>query len=179
MQDAFTAFLRRIGENPAREGLKGTPERFAETLVELTSGYAEDLHTLVNGALYKKESDDLILIRDIEFYALCEHHLLPFFGKAHVAYIPGKHVIGFSKIPRIVDMYARRLQAQERLSRQIGEALERILKPKGVAILLEAEHLCMKMRGVEKQGARVTTQYFSGVFRRDTALRSDLLMRLS
>lgn len=178
MHDAFRTFLRQIGEDPARAGLKGTPERFTETLLELTSGYSQDLDTLVRGALYPKESDDLILMKDIEFYTLCEHHLLPFFGKVHVGYLPSKTLIGFSKIPRIIEMYARRLQNQEHLTKQIGEALESVLKPRGVAVVIEAEHLCMRMRGIKKQGARITTHYMRGILKDDRHFRQEFLEQL-
>lgn len=175
MHDALRKFLKAVGEDPNRPGLKKTPERFEEALKFLTSGYQESLEKIVNGALYPAESHNLILVRDIEFYTLCEHHLLPFFGKAHIGYLPGKHVIGLSKIPRIIDMYARRLQTQERLGQQICDALERALKPKGVGVVLEAEHLCMKMRGVEKEGACIVTHHFRGAFEHGVSERGELL----
>jgi len=175
MHDALRAFLKAIGEDPNREGLKKTPERFAEALRFLTSGYEGNLEEVVNGALYGAEAQDLIVVKDIEFYSLCEHHLLPFFGKAHIGYLPGKKLIGLSKIPRIVDLYARRFQTQERLGKHICGALEKILQPRGVGVILEAEHLCMKMRGVQKGGALVVTHRWGGAWRKEGMARQEFL----
>lgn len=179
MEEFFKNLLKSLGEDPNREGLKKTPERFEEALKFLTSGYNENLEEVVNGALYPAESSDLVLVKDIEFYTLCEHHLLPFFGRVHIGYLPGKTVIGLSKIPRIVDMYARRLQTQERLGQQICDALERTLKPRGIGVVLEAEHLCMKMRGVEKERACIVTHHFSGRLARGVSEREEFLSAIA
>lgn len=167
--------LKLVGENPSREGLVRTPHRHARALRFLTSGYQADFKKLVGGALFESESSELVLVRDIELYSLCEHHLLPFFGKAHVAYIPNRKIIGLSKIPRIVDAYARRLQVQERLTSQIADHLLEILDPLGVAVILESVHLCMMMRGVEKQNSTTLTSAMRGVFRDDARSRHELL----
>ncbi len=167
--------LRLLGEDPEREGLVRTPHRHARALQFLTSGYQSDFKKLVGGALFEAESSELVLVRDIELYSLCEHHLLPFFGKAHVAYIPNRKIIGLSKIPRIVDAYARRLQVQERLTSQVADHLVEILDPLGVAVILESVHLCMMMRGVEKQNSTTLTSAMRGVFRDDARSRSELL----
>lgn len=167
--------LKLLGENPAREGLVSTPHRHARALQFLTSGYQSDFKKLVGGALFEAESSELVLVRDIELYSLCEHHLLPFFGKAHVAYIPNRKIIGLSKIPRIVDAYARRLQVQERLTSQVADHLVEILDPLGVAVILESVHLCMMMRGVEKQNSTTLTSAMRGVFRDDARSRHELL----
>ena len=170
--------LRIIGENPERQGLKETPRRFANALTFLTSGYLINTQKLVGSAIFDGPSGELVLIKDIEFYSLCEHHLLPFFGKAHVAYIPDGRVIGLSKIPRIVDAFARRLQVQERLTQEIAEEIERILNPKGVAVIIEASHLCMMMRGVSKQNSVTTTSAFFGEFEKNET-RSEFLKLIS
>ena len=167
--------LKLLGENPAREGLVRTPHRHARALQFLTSGYQSDFKKLVGGALFEAESSELVLVRDIELFSLCEHHLLPFFGKAHVAYIPNRKIIGLSKIPRIVDAYARRLQVQERLTSQVADHLVEILDPLGVAVILESVHLCMMMRGVEKQNSTTLTSAMRGVFRDDARSRHELL----
>jgi GTP cyclohydrolase I len=167
--------LKLLGENPEREGLVRTPHRHARALQFLTSGYQSDFKKLVGGALFEAESSELVLVRDIELYSLCEHHLLPFFGKAHVAYIPNRKIIGLSKIPRIVDAYARRLQVQERLTSQVADHLVEILDPLGVAVILESVHLCMMMRGVEKQNSTTLTSAMRGVFRDDARSRHELL----
>lgn len=161
MQSSLTKFLKAIGEDPAREGLKKTPERFEKALRELTSGYDQKPEEIINSALFAADSNDPVIVKDIEFASLCEHHLLPFIGKISVGYIPEKHIIGLSKIPRIVDIFAKRLQTQEHLGRQICDALNEALKPKGIAVVIEAEHLCMKIRGAKALG-KVVTQHTSG-----------------
>jgi GTP cyclohydrolase I len=170
-----SCLLKTIGEKPGREGLRDTPKRFAKAISFLTSGYAKKSEDLVGDAVFEEKAGELVLIKDIEFFSLCEHHILPFFGKAHVAYIPDGRIIGLSKVPRIVDMFARRLQVQERLTRQIAEELNRLLKPKGVAVFIEASHLCMMMRGVEKQSSTTVTKTVLGDFVGDANLRTELL----
>jgi GTP cyclohydrolase I len=167
--------LRELGEDPEREGLLRTPERFEKALKFLTSGYTADLNGIVNGALFDVEYDEVVIVRDIEFFSMCEHHMLPFFGKIHVAYLPGSKVIGLSKIPRIVDVFARRLQIQERLTQQVAETLQEMLKPKGVAVICEARHFCMMMRGVEKQHSGAITSAMLGAFRNNKETRNELL----
>src|SRR5262245_23366954 len=156
--------LELLGEDPTREGLLRTPQRVTDSLAWLTRGYSMEIDDLVNGALFKEEYDSMVIVRDIEFYSMCEHHMLPFFGKAHVAYIPNGTVIGLSKLPRIVEMFARRLQVQERLTEQVADALQTVLQPRGVGVVLEASHLCMMMRGVEKQESKTTTSALRGEF---------------
>jgi GTP cyclohydrolase I len=163
-----------LGENPDREGLLKTPKRFAKAFQFLTSGYRADIDKIVNGALFTEESDEIVLIRDIEMFSTCEHHLLPFYGKVHVAYLPDGKIIGLSKIPRIVNAFARRFQVQERLTQQIAKELVRVLKPRGVAVIIEAHHMCMMMRGVEKQHAFATTASMQGCFKTDREARRDL-----
>ena len=167
--------LQHLGEDPAREGLLRTPERVATSLRELCSGYTTSIADIVNGAVFEEEYSEIVAVTDIELYSLCEHHLLPFFGKAHVAYLPQGRIIGLSKLPRIVDAFARRLQVQERLTTQIAEALDGCLHPMGVAVVIEANHLCMMMRGVEKQNSRTVTSCMLGAFRHDQRTRSELL----
>jgi GTP cyclohydrolase IA len=167
--------LEAIGEDPAREGLVETPRRVDKALRFLTGGYEADLAGIVNGALFSVDYDEMVIVRDIEFFSLCEHHMLPFYGKAHVAYIPNGKVIGLSKIPRIVDAFARRLQVQERMTQQIAETLMDILKPKGVAVTCEAQHFCMMMRGVEKQHSGTVTSSMLGVFRERKDTRDEFL----
>lgn len=167
--------LEIIGENPEREGLMKTPERVAKALLDLTSGYDMDPIAVLNSAKFKEDYDKMVLVKDIEFYSLCEHHILPFFGKVHVAYIPNGYITGLSKIPRIVNIFSHRLQVQERLTSQIKECLEAALNPKGVMIAIEAQHLCMQMRGVEKQGSVTVTTDYSGVFAEDENLRKEFL----
>jgi len=157
--------LELIGENPTREGLLRTPQRVADSLAWLTRGYAMDINDVVGDAVFDEEHDNMVLVRDIEFYSMCEHHMLPFFGKAHIAYIPDGKIIGLSKLPRIVEMFARRLQVQERLTEQVADALQSVLQPRGVGVVLEAAHLCMMMRGVEKQNSQTTTSAVRGEFR--------------
>ena len=167
--------LGRLGEETTREGLVRTPERFEKAMRFLTSGYTTDLDKIINGALFAVNYDEMVIVKDIEFYSLCEHHLLPFFGKIHVAYLPGDSVIGLSKIPRIVDMFARRLQVQERLTQQIAETLQEVLEPRGVGVICEARHFCMMMRGVEKQNSGTVTSAMLGAFRSDKATREEFL----
>jgi len=179
IRSAVENMLRAFGEDPQREGLKRTPERVARMYPELLSGYSADPQQLVNNALFSVPYEDMVIVRDIEFYSLCEHHLLPFIGRAHVAYIPGGRVLGLSKIPRIVDMYARRLQVQERMTRQIADFISDLLKPQGVAVVVEALHLCAMMRGVRKHDARMTTSAMHGGFRNNIATRQEFLDNIS
>ncbi len=167
--------IRALGEDPEREGLLRTPERSEKALRYLTSGYSADLHQIVNGALFDVQYDEVVIVRDIEFFSMCEHHMLPFFGKIHVAYLPGSKVIGLSKIPRIVDVFARRLQIQERLTQQIAETLQELLDPRGVAVICEARHFCMMMRGVEKQHSGAITSAMLGAFRHNRETRNEVL----
>ncbi|HLA87972.1 MAG TPA: GTP cyclohydrolase I FolE, partial [Anaerolineales bacterium] len=167
------------GEDPEREGLRNTPDRVARMYLELLSGYGADPAKLINGALFNINYDEMVLVRDIEFYSLCEHHMLPFLGRAHVAYIPAGKVIGLSKIPRMVDMYARRLQVQERMTRQIADFLQEFLAPQGVGVVVEAVHLCSMMRGVKKHDARMTTSAMHGAFRANLATRQEFLENIS
>lgn len=170
--------LHLIGENPERQGLLNTPERFAKALSFLTSGYSANVEQIVGDAVFDEPSGELVVIRDIEFFSLCEHHMLPFFGKIHVAYVPDGKVIGLSKIPRIVDVFSRRLQVQERLTREIAEEIDKVLRPKGVAVIAEASHLCMMMRGVEKQNSATITKATLGALADDPNLRAELLTLL-
>jgi GTP cyclohydrolase IA len=167
--------LVQLGEDPNREGLRRTPERFEKALRFLTSGYRQDPEKLLNGAMFTVCYDEMVVVRDIEVYSLCEHHLLPFFGKCHVAYIPSKKVVGLSKIARLVNMYARRLQIQERLTSQVAKAIQEKLSPQGVGVIIEARHLCMVMRGVEKQHSSATTSAMLGAFRDDKQTRDEFL----
>jgi GTP cyclohydrolase IA len=178
IREHLAAILTHLGEDTAREGLRETPVRYEKAMKFLTSGYQEDLESLVGDAIFRESSDGIVIVRDIELFSLCEHHLLPFYGRAHVGYLPDGKVIGLSKIPRIVDAFARRLQVQERLTTQVGEALTRILEPKGVAVVIEASHLCMMMRGVQKQESRTTTSFVGGAFRQDATLRQEFLSLL-
>jgi GTP cyclohydrolase I len=171
--------IKALGEDPEREGLKNTPRRVARMYTELLSGYNMDPQRIINDALFNINYDEMVLVRDIEFYSLCEHHMLPFLGRAHVAYIPAGKVIGLSKVPRIVDMYARRLQVQERMTRQIADFLQTTLKPQGVAVVVEAVHLCSMMRGVKKHDARMTTSAMHGAFRANLATRQEFLDNIS
>jgi len=179
LSDAILQLLQAVGENPEREGLRYTPRRVARMYSELLGGYNTDPVALVNGALFNITYDEMVLVRDIEFYSLCEHHILPFMGRVHVAYIPDGKVIGLSKIPRIVDMYARRLQVQERMTRQIADFLRDLLKPQGVAVVVEGIHLCSRMRGVKKHDARMTTSAMHGAFRANLATRQEFLDNIS
>jgi GTP cyclohydrolase I len=178
-KDLVLELLKAVGEDPEREGLKNTPIRVARMYTELLSGYTADPNRIVNGALFEVKYDEMVIVRDIEFYSLCEHHVLPFIGRAHVAYIPDGKVIGLSKIPRIVDMYARRLQVQERMTRQIADFLRDLLKPQGVAVVVEGMHLCSMMRGVKKHDARMTTSAMHGAFRANLATRQEFLDNIS
>jgi len=173
--DLVRKMIIQIGEDPNREGLRRTPERFEKALRYLTSGYRQDPEKLLNGAMFRVCYDEMVVVRDIELYSLCEHHLLPFFGKCHVAYIPSKKVVGLSKIARLVNMYARRLQIQERLTSQIAKAIQERLSPQGVGVIIEARHLCMVMRGVEKQHSSATTSAMLGVFRDNKQTRDEFL----
>jgi GTP cyclohydrolase I len=179
IQEAMTRILKAVGEDPQRDGLKRTPERIARMYAELLSGYQIDPSSVVNEALFDVKYDEMVIVRDIEFYSLCEHHLLPFIGRVHVAYIPDGRVLGLSKIPRLVDLYARRLQVQERLTRQIADAIRDLLKPQGVGVVVEALHLCMMMRGVRKHNARMTTSAMHGAFRANLATRQEFLDNIS
>ena len=172
---AARELLAFVGEDPSRDGLLRTPHRVAQSLKFLTRGYDQSVETLLNGAVFHEDYDDMVVVKDIEFYSLCEHHLLPFYGKVHVAYIPNGKIVGLSKIPRLVDMFARRLQVQERLTTQIAEALETALEPKGVAVVVEGAHLCMQMRGVQKQDASMVTSHVMGAFRTDRATRAEFM----
>ncbi|KPL06059.1 GTP cyclohydrolase [candidate division BRC1 bacterium SM23_51] len=167
--------LTRIGEDPARQGLAETPERISRALAFLTRGYRQRLEEVVKNAVFKQKCDEMVIVKDINFYSLCEHHLLPFFGHAHIAYLPDGRLIGLSKIPRIVDMFARRLQLQERMTVQIAESIQKILRPKGVGVVIEAEHMCITMRGVEKQHSRAVTSAMLGSFRDKTRTRAEFL----
>lgn len=173
IQTKVGEIITALGEDQNREGLRDTPKRFAKSMEFLTSGYRGDLKALVGTALFQAESQEMIIVKDIELYSLCEHHLLPFFGKAHVAYIPGKKIIGLSKIPRIVDMFSRRLQVQERLTTQIADAMQEVLNPLGVGVVIEAAHFCMMMRGVEKQNSKTITSATRGEFRENEATRKE------
>ncbi|MBT3293227.1 GTP cyclohydrolase I FolE [Candidatus Peregrinibacteria bacterium] len=175
MEQNIKDIILKIGEDPEREGLKKTPKRWAEAMKFLTSGYDKTLEEVVNGALFPSDTDGMVIVKDIECYSLCEHHLLPFIGKVHVGYIPDKHVIGLSKISRIIEMYARRLQVQERLGQEICDALYKVLKPKGIGIVIEADHLCMMMRGVEKQHSKAVTSQVKGIFKKDQRTRQEFL----
>jgi GTP cyclohydrolase I len=179
IEESITRILRAVGEDPSREGLQFTPRRVARMYHELLGGYTMDPEALINGALFEVQYDEMVLVRDIEFFSLCEHHILPFMGRAHVAYIPNGRVIGLSKIPRVVDMYARRLQVQERLTRQIADFLRDLLQPQGVAVVVEAMHLCSMMRGVKKHDVRMTTSAMHGAFRSNLATREEFLANIS
>jgi GTP cyclohydrolase I len=179
VEQAISQLLKAVGEDPTREGLKFTPKRVARMYSELLSGYHVDPEAMINSALFNITYDEMVLVRDIEFYSLCEHHILPFIGRVHVAYIPDGKVIGLSKIPRIVDMYARRLQVQERMTRQIADYLRDLLRPQGVAVVVEAVHLCSMMRGVKKHDARMTTSAMHGAFRANLATRQEFLDNIS
>lgn len=176
--EQIKSVLKNLGENPEREGLLDTPKRWTKAMRFLTSGYTTDINAIVGNALFESEQSELVLVRDIELFSMCEHHLLPFYGKAHIAYIPSEKIIGLSKIPRIVDVFARRLQVQERLTTQIAEKLVEVLQPQGVAVIIEAYHLCMMMRGVEKQNSYTVTSSMLGVFRENPTTRAELLSLL-
>jgi GTP cyclohydrolase I len=175
MEDLIRQLLAELGENPTREGLLRTPHRVAKSLAFLTSGYSADIDEVLNGALFTVDYSEMVIVKDIDFYSLCEHHLLPFFGKCHVAYIPSSRVIGLSKIPRVVDVFARRLQIQERMTNQIAETIREKIDPLGVAVVCEGTHLCMSMRGVEKQNSFAVTSAMLGVFRDNARTRMEFL----
>ena len=175
MQDIIRGLLSALGEDPGREGLLDTPKRVEKSLRFLTSGYREDVDAMLNNALFTVDYNEMVIVRDIDFYSLCEHHMLPFFGRCHVAYIPNGKVVGLSKIPRLVDIYARRLQVQERLTNQIANTLLEKIKPLGVAVVTEATHLCMSMRGVGKQNSVAVTSAMLGAFRTDARTRAEFL----
>lgn len=179
IEQAVAQMLRAFGEDPEREGLRRTPSRVASMYIELLAGYRVDPIAMVNDALFDVNYDEMVLVKDIEFYSLCEHHMLPFIGRAHVAYLPRERVIGLSKIPRIVDMFARRLQVQERMTRQIAEFINGLLHPLGVAVIVEGLHLCAAMRGVKKHEARMTTSTMLGAFRTNLATREEFLANIS
>jgi GTP cyclohydrolase IA len=170
--------LVRLGEDPARDGLRRTPDRVADSLKWLTRGYRQSVEETIGSAIFNEDHHNMVIVKDIDMYSLCEHHMLPFFGKVHVAYIPRGRILGLSKVPRIVDVYARRLQVQERLTEQIAESIQRVLEPEGVAVVIEAYHLCMMMRGVEKQNSKTITSAMKGVFLEDIRTREEFL-RLS
>ena len=173
--DLTNKLLEEIGEDPKREGLIKTPLRVAKAWNFFSNGYKQNLDDMINNAIFNEDSKDMVVVRDVEFFSLCEHHLLPFFGKAHVAYIPDGKVIGLSKIPRIIDMFSRRLQVQERLTRQISETVKDVLEPVGVAVIMEGQHMCMQMRGVEKQSSLATTSSMLGKFRESDRTRAEFL----
>ena len=171
--------LIQIGEDPDREGILRTPERVAKAWDFFSQGYTQDLDAIINNAVFTENYDEMVTIKDIDFFSLCEHHLLPFFGKVHVAYIPNGKILGLSKIPRIVEMFSRRLQVQERMTQQIAETINDVLKPKGVSVVIEGEHMCMQMRGVEKQNSYATTSSMKGIFLKDSRTREEFLTIIS
>ena len=175
IEPTVRTLLSQLGENPDRNGLQETPRRMAKALTYLTQGYHQDIDTLLNDALFPIQYDEMVIVKDIDFYSLCEHHLLPFFGKCHVGYIPRKHVVGLSKIPRVVDMFSRRLQVQERLTVQMAHTIQEKLNPHGVGVVMEARHLCMSMRGVGKQNTVAVTSEMLGVFRKQQQTRDEFL----
>src|SRR5918992_687130 len=175
MQDIIRQLLSALGEDPSREGLRDTPKRVESALKFLTNGYTEDVDAMLNNALFSVDYNEMVIVKDIDFYSLCEHHMLPFFGKCHIAYIPNGKVVGLSKVPRLVDIFARRLQVQERLTNQIASTLQDKIKPLGVGVVTEATHLCMAMRGVEKQNSLAVTSAMLGSFREDARTRSEFL----
>lgn len=175
VQGLVTTILNEIGENPEREGLVKTPNRVAKAYEYLTSGYNKDITKVLNGAIFTEDYDEMVLVRNIDFYSMCEHHMLPFYGKVHIAYIPDGKIVGLSKLPRIVEVFARRLQVQERMTKEIADTIDKYLKPKGVAVVSEAYHMCMMMRGVEKQNSSTTSSSMHGVFKTDPKTRVEFL----
>ena len=175
MEGLIRDLLKELGEDPYREGLRQTPERMAKALRYLTSGYRKDLSEVVNGAVFSEKYEEMVLVKDIDIFSLCEHHLLPFFGKCHVAYVPKAKILGLSKIVRLVEMYSRRLQVQERLTQQIARTLRQAVQPRGVGVVIEAYHFCMMMRGVEKHNAKVVTSAMLGVFDKEPATRNEFV----
>ncbi len=175
LETLVTDILIGIGEDPQREGLRRTPHRVAKAYEYLTKGYREDIAAVLNGAVFEEKYNEMVIVRDIDFFSLCEHHMIPFYGKAHVAYIPNGKIVGLSKIPRVVEVFARRLQVQERLTQQIAETLFNVLNPEGVGVVIEARHMCMMMRGVEKQNSLATTSAMLGAFRDDDKTRQEFL----
>ena len=175
VQEIYAELLKRLGEDPTRDGLLQTPKRMEKSMAFLTQGYEQSVADVLHGALFEVDYDEMVMVRDIEFYSMCEHHLLPFFGKAHIAYVPNGKVVGLSKLPRIVDVFARRLQVQERLTQQIAEAIEEAIAPQGVGVVIEAQHLCMMMRGVQKQSSLTVTSSLRGVFKTQQQTRSEFL----
>lgn len=178
MEDSFRAIIEAIGENPEREGLLRTPHRAAKAMEFLTQGYEQDINEIVNEAIFESDNDEMVIVRDIEMYSLCEHHMLPFIGRCHVAYLPAGRVLGLSKIPRIVDMFSRRLQIQENLTQQIGQSIQQVTAAHGVAVVIEAKHLCAMMRGVQKQHSAMITSVMLGRFREDPRTRQEVLSLL-
>tara|TARA_B100001245_G_C22641376_1_gene315373 strand:+ start:40 stop:627 length:588 start_codon:yes stop_codon:yes gene_type:complete len=173
LERLYHGVIEEIGEDPTRQGLFKTPYRSAKALQFLTQGYTQKVDEIVNGAIFDEEFDDMVIVKDIEFYSLCEHHILPFFGKCHVGYIPNKRIVGLSKIPRIIDMFARRLQVQERLTHQIAQAINEVLQPQGIAVVMEAQHMCMMIRGVEKERSSTFTNVMLGTFREEDSTRAE------
>ncbi len=179
VEKVIKELLIQIGEDPDREGILKTPERVAKAWDFFSKGYTQDLDAIINNAVFTENYDEMVTIKDIDFFSLCEHHLLPFFGKAHVAYIPNGKILGLSKVPRIVEMFSRRLQVQERLTQQIADTIDDVLNPKGVSVVIEGEHMCMQMRGVEKQNSYATTSSMKGIFLKDSRTREEFLTIIS
>ena len=175
LEGLYTKIIENLGEDPSRQGLVKTPHRAAKAMEFLTSGYHQSVDEILNRAIFDEDYDEMVIVKEIEFYSLCEHHILPFWGKCHVGYLPRKRIVGLSKIPRIVDMFSRRLQVQERLTREIAESLENALDPRGVAVVIEGRHLCMMARGVQKQAPVMTTNVMRGTFRDDSSTRGEFL----
>ncbi|MAG82743.1 GTP cyclohydrolase I FolE [Candidatus Poribacteria bacterium] len=173
LERLYHGVIEEIGEDPTRQGLLKTPYRSAKALQFLTQGYTQKVDEIVNGAIFDEEFDDMVIVKDIEFYSLCEHHILPFFGKCHVGYIPNKRIVGLSKVPRVIDMFARRLQVQERLTHQIAQAINEVLQPQGIAVVMEAQHMCMMIRGVEKERSSTFTNVMLGTFREEDSTRAE------
>ncbi|MBN8705793.1 MAG: GTP cyclohydrolase I FolE [Bacteroidetes bacterium] len=175
IRDHMHGIIKLLGENPDREGLLKTPLRVAKALTFLTSGYHQDAEKILTSALFRERYDEMVLVKDIDFYSMCEHHMLPFFGKAHIAYIPNGKIVGLSKLPRLVDVFARRMQVQERMTQELKNTIQSVLEPQGVAVVIEASHMCMMMRGVQKQNSTTITSAMSGVFLNDNATRSEFM----